>query len=47
MEWDTAAGQCIIEQAGGKVIDLETNLPLSYNRENLFNNNFIAYSKFN
>ncbi|MBK9285757.1 MAG: 3'(2'),5'-bisphosphate nucleotidase CysQ [Sphingobacteriaceae bacterium] len=45
MEWDTAAGQCIIEQAGGKVIDLETMSSLQYNRENLCNNSFIAYCK--
>ncbi|HRH10736.1 MAG TPA: 3'(2'),5'-bisphosphate nucleotidase CysQ [Bacteroidia bacterium] len=45
MEWDTAAGQCIIEQAGGKVIDLVTNEKLSYNRENLCNNSFIAFWK--
>lgn len=45
MEWDTAAGQCIIEQAGGKVIDLETKESLRYNRENLRNNSFIAYWK--
>ena len=43
MEWDTAAGQCIIEQTGGKVLDLSTNEPMKYNRENLQNNNFIAY----
>jgi 3'(2'), 5'-bisphosphate nucleotidase len=45
MEWDTAAGQCIIEQAGGKVIDLSTNEAMIYNRENLVNNNFIAFGK--
>jgi 3'(2'), 5'-bisphosphate nucleotidase len=45
MEWDTAAGQCIIEQTGGRVIDLDTNEPIAYNRENLKNNNFIAYCK--
>ncbi|MEO6302804.1 MAG: 3'(2'),5'-bisphosphate nucleotidase CysQ [Bacteroidia bacterium] len=42
MEWDTAAGQCILEQAGGQLIDLETNLPMRYNKENLKNNYFIA-----
>lgn len=42
MEWDTAAGQCILEQAGGRLIDLETNLPMLYNREYLKNQNFIA-----
>jgi len=29
-EWDTAAGVCILEGAGGKVLDLKNN-PLSYN----------------
>ena len=42
MEWDTAAGQCIVEQAGGQLIDLQTNLPMLYNREHLKNQNFIA-----
>jgi 3'(2'), 5'-bisphosphate nucleotidase len=45
MEWDTAAGQCILEQCGGKVMDLHTNQPVKYNRENLCNNNFIAFCK--
>lgn len=45
MEWDTAAGQCIIEQTGGKVIDLETGEAMIYNRKNLRNNNFIAFCK--
>lgn len=42
MEWDTAAGQCILEQAGCSLIDLETNLPMRYNKENLKNSFFIA-----
>lgn len=45
MEWDTAAGQCIIEQTGGKVIDQVTQESLIYNREDLRNNSFIAYCK--
>lgn len=45
MEWDTAAGQCIVEEAGGSVIDQETKLPLIYNRENLKNNSFIVFGK--
>jgi 3'(2'), 5'-bisphosphate nucleotidase len=41
-EWDTAAGQCIVEQAGGLVTDLERQ-PLVYNRrESLINPEFIA-----
>ena len=41
-EWDTAATQCIVEEAGGRI--LNTNLePLSYNeRETLENPNFIV-----
>lgn len=42
MEWDTAAGQCILEEAGCQLIDLETELPMVYNRENMHNNYFIA-----
>lgn len=41
-EWDTAAGQCILEAAGGKVLDTNGN-PLRYNmRPDLINPFFIA-----
>jgi 3'(2'), 5'-bisphosphate nucleotidase len=41
-EWDTGASQCILEQAGGSIVDSEFN-PLSYNqRESLMNPDFIA-----
>jgi 3'(2'), 5'-bisphosphate nucleotidase len=41
-EWDTGASQCILEQAGGSIIDSEFN-PLSYNkRENLMNPDFLS-----
>lgn len=43
MEWDTAAAQAVLEQAGGSVIDEETRQPLRYNKENLLNPYFIAY----
>ena len=42
MEWDTAAGQIICDEAGFKVVDLKTMKPIVYNRENLINNYFIA-----
>jgi len=42
MEWDTAAGQAIVEQAKGTVIDTQTNEPLSYNKNNLLNPFFIV-----
>ena len=42
MEWDTAAGQAIVEQAKGKVIDIQTREPLKYNKANLLNHFFIV-----
>ena len=42
MEWDIAAGQAILEALGGSVIDINTNEPLTYNKESLFNPPFIA-----
>jgi 3'(2'), 5'-bisphosphate nucleotidase len=42
-EWDTAAGQCVLEQAGGHVVDLDGQ-PLEYNaRPELLNPHFVAY----
>lgn len=43
-EWDTAAGQAIIECAGGMVIDGETGKRMRYNRENQLNGSFIAHA---
>lgn len=41
-EWDTGATQCIVEEAGGRILDLYLK-PLSYNlRETLINPNFIT-----
>ena len=41
-EWDTAAGQAILEAAGGRVADLE-GAPLQYNRrDTLLNPSFFA-----
>ena len=45
MEWDTSAGQIIVEEAGGKLLDAETGLPLRYNRKNMRNRNFFVYGK--
>lgn len=41
-EWDTAAGQAIVEGAGFKVITYETGERLSYNKEELVNPWFIV-----
>lgn len=37
MEWDTAAGQAVVEAAGGRVVRADTGLPLTYNKEDLRN----------
>ncbi|KAA3645627.1 MAG: 3'(2'),5'-bisphosphate nucleotidase [Proteobacteria bacterium] len=43
-EWDTAAAQCIVEQAGGQVVTLEGK-PLSYNqKESLLNPYFMVFA---
>jgi len=42
-EWDTAAGQCVLEQAGGGVTDM-SGAPLRYNtKESLLNPDFLAF----
>ncbi len=42
-EWDTAAAQCIVEEAGGKVVDTKLNA-LRYNtRDSLINPDFFAH----
>ncbi|TVR88686.1 MAG: 3'(2'),5'-bisphosphate nucleotidase CysQ [Saprospirales bacterium] len=42
-EWDTAAGQLIIEEAGGVVLRADNDQPLKYNKPDLRNPPFIAY----
>ena len=43
-EWDTAAGQCVVEQAGGRLTDWSGN-PLRYNvKDSLLNPFFVAYT---
>lgn len=42
MEWDTAAGQAIVEAAGGNVIRYEDKERFYYNRENLKNDWFLV-----
>ncbi len=41
MEWDTAAGQAVVEGAGGKVLDREGR-PLVYNKPELLNPYFVV-----
>lgn len=40
-EWDTAAAQCVVEAAGGKVIDCASQ-PLRYSKEDILNPWFLV-----
>lgn len=42
MEWDTAAGQILIEEAGGKLVEAATGEPLKYNTPTMRIPYFIA-----
>ena len=42
MLWDVAAGQCIIEEAGGQVLWANNQQPLTYNTNSMKNASFIA-----
>ena len=44
MEWDTAAGQIIVEEAGGVVESVTTGKALRYNNDETRNGSFIAYA---
>ena len=41
-EWDIGAAQCIVEQAGGTVLEYDSNNRLRYNKENILNPFFIV-----
>jgi 3'(2'), 5'-bisphosphate nucleotidase len=45
MEWDTAAGHCVVEQSGGKVVDMEKKATLDYNKKDLHNPYFVCIAK--
>lgn len=45
MEWDTAASQIVVEEAGGEVLNNETGKPMRYNKQNLLNPFFLVYGK--
>ena len=42
-EWDTAAAQIILEEAGRQLVKYEDNTPLDYNKKEILNPYFIAY----
>ncbi|MBL0129642.1 MAG: 3'(2'),5'-bisphosphate nucleotidase CysQ [Flavobacteriales bacterium] len=43
MEWDTAAGHAIVNESGMRLIDITTNAPMRYNKNQLVNNWFIVH----
>ncbi len=43
MEWDTAAGQAVVEFAGGRVLKYDSEEPLDYNKEDLLNPWFVVH----
>ena len=45
MEWDTAAGHCVVEQSGGAVLRMSEKTPLDYNKRDLLNPHFICLGK--
>lgn len=42
MEWDTAAGHAIANEAGRQLLDITTGAPMRYNKHSLVNNWFIV-----
>lgn len=43
MEWDTAAAQCVVENAGGRVVDL-SGRPLRYGKPGRDNPSFLCFA---
>jgi len=41
-EWDIGAAQCVVEEAGGSVLEYTSNNRLRYNKENILNPFFIV-----
>ncbi|SMX33762.1 3'(2'),5'-bisphosphate nucleotidase CysQ [Maliponia aquimaris] len=44
MEWDTAAGQAVLQGAGGRVVRFDDHTPLTYGKHGFANPFFIAYA---
>jgi len=45
MEWDTAAAHAVVKFAGGKILNMENNKELIYNKSNLLNPEFLVNYK--
>ncbi len=46
-EWDTSAGQCLIERIGGGLVDFKGRAFVYNQRETLLNGGFIAFKDDN
>ncbi len=44
MEWDTAAGQAVLQGAGGQVVRLDDGTPLTYGKPGRENPHFLAFA---
>ncbi len=44
-EWDTAAGDIIVKESGGSVMNMDTLEELTYNKEDLKNPEFIMFAR--
>lgn len=45
-EWDTAAGELILEEAGGSTVAIDSGKQLAYNKELLNNPHFVCRSRY-
>lgn len=45
MEWDIAAAQIVLEEAGGSIIRVDDKTPMAYNRADMLNPSFLAFGK--
>jgi 3'(2'), 5'-bisphosphate nucleotidase len=45
-EWDTAAGELILEEAGGSTVAIDSGKRLAYNKELLNNPHFVCRSRY-
>lgn len=45
MEWDVAAGDAIMQSVGGRVVQIEDNSRMRYNKPSLYNPPFMAKTK--
>ncbi len=45
-EWDTAAGELILEEAGGSTVAIDSGKHLAYNKEQLNNPHFVCRSRY-